>query len=69
MNEAQSPLSPYDPRILAFEMFKLTESYGVAVRWMSHPQLDPKHLTGLLWAAFVYGWTCAEAPRRRSKKP
>jgi hypothetical protein len=56
----ETPISPDDPRMTAWEKYKTTEDYANSVRWAGY---DDNATAGSLWAAFLKGHTVAmEAP-------
>lgn len=55
----ESPISPDDPRMIAWQEYQKSEAFQNAVRWTPNNAF----MYGVLWAAFLKGHTVAsEAP-------
>ena len=67
----ETPVSPDDPRKIAWDAYKATPEYANSRKWALHgvPNdenrwLHESYVDGSLWAAFIAGFhACAELPR------
>lgn len=57
MGTVMQPLKPNDPRLLAWEEYKKSDEYKNSRSWALHEE----HVDGSMWAAFIKGWSMAEA--------
>jgi hypothetical protein len=64
-NQCSQALSSDDPRMIAWEKYKLTEEYANTRGWAQYAQ----HVDGSLWAAFLVGYEAASGPSVREKEP
>ncbi len=55
MMPTETPLSPDDPRLIAWNAYKRTDTFRNARAWA----LQEEHVDGSLWAAFLAGYEAA----------
>lgn len=51
----ETPLSPNDPRLIAWNAYKAGEDFKNTRKWALHEE----HVDGSLWAAFLAGYEAA----------
>jgi hypothetical protein len=62
MSSLMTPVPEGDPLRVAWDKYKATADYQNTRKWA----LDPDHVDGSLWAAFVAGWL---ARNEKDKEP
>lgn len=64
MSDAQQSLSKNDPRMVAWEDYKLSSAYANSFKWAQYPE----HRDGSMWAAFLQGFDSAITAERQRRK-